>query len=99
MLHDSQLSFLIWMLTSTALTLLLQAGFICLEPGLFRAKTGMNVAIKNGVDFYFAAMNFWFFGLTLMFGANTCGLFGADRFFVHRRCGTVYRSQIKRHGI
>jgi Amt family ammonium transporter len=58
MLHDSQLAFLIWMLTCTALALLMQAGFICLETGLVRAKTSIDVAIKNGVDFYIAAMVF-----------------------------------------
>jgi hypothetical protein len=33
MLHDSELSSLIWMLTCTALVLLMQAGFTCLETG------------------------------------------------------------------
>lgn len=80
MLHDSQRTSLIWMLNGTVLALLMQAGFICLDPGLVRAKTGINVAIKNGVNFYFAFMVFEFFGFALMFGANTCGLFGIDKF-------------------
>ena len=62
MLHDPQLTSLIWMLKGTVLALHMQAGFICLEPGLVRAETGMNVAIKNGVNFDFAFMVFGFFG-------------------------------------
>jgi len=34
MSHDSELFSLIWMLTCTALVLLMQAGFTCLETGL-----------------------------------------------------------------
>ena len=75
---DSQLSSLIWMLTCTALVLLMQAGFTCLETGLVRAKNSINVAIKNVVDFCISAIIFWLFGFALMFGASAWGLFGTD---------------------
>jgi ammonium transporter len=82
MLHDSELSSLIWMLTCTALVLLMQAGFTCLETGLVRAKNSINVAIKNVVDFCISALMYWSIGFALMFGASTWGLFGTDHFLL-----------------
>jgi Amt family ammonium transporter len=78
MLHDSQLSSLIWMLTCTALVLLMQTGFTCLETGLVLAKISINVAIKNVVDFCIASIVFWLFGFPIMLGASAWGLFGTD---------------------
>jgi len=71
---------LTWMLTCTALVLLMQAGFTCLETGLVRAKNSINVAIKNVVDFCLASIIFWTFGYGLMFGTSTMGLFGTSQF-------------------
>jgi ammonium transporter len=82
MLHDSELSSVIWMLTCTALVLLMQAGFTCLETGLVRAKNSINVAIKNVVDFCISALMYWSIGFALMFGASAWGLFGTDHFWL-----------------
>ncbi len=46
-----------WILICTALVLLMQGGFCCLESGLVRAKNSVNVAIKNFVDFCMPVMN------------------------------------------
>ncbi|MDH5587832.1 MAG: ammonium transporter, partial [Nitrospirota bacterium] len=71
---------LIWMLTCTALVLLMQAGFTCLETGLVRAKNSINVAIKNVVDICLSSIMFWTFGYGLMFGVTAFGLFGTTQF-------------------
>ncbi len=68
------------MLTCTALILLMQAGFTCLETGLVRAKNSINVAIKNVVDFCIASVIFWAFGYGLMFGDSAMGWLGTSRF-------------------
>ncbi len=67
----------IWVLFSAALVFLMQAGFLCLESGLTRAKNSINVAIKNLTDFGVAILIFWFCGFALMFGASTGGWFGS----------------------
>ena len=71
---------LMWMLTCTALVLLMQAGFTCLETGLVRAKNSINVAIKNVVDICLASIMFWTIGYGLMFGATAFGLFGTSQY-------------------
>ena len=58
---------IIWILICTALVLLMQAGFCCLESGLVRTKNNSNVAIKNFADFCVSAFLFWAFGYSLMF--------------------------------
>jgi len=68
------------MLTCTALVLLMQAGFTCLETGLVRAKNSINVAIKNVVDICLSSIMFWTFGYGLMFGVTAFGLFGTTQF-------------------
>ncbi len=68
------------MLTCTALILLMQAGFTCLETGLVRAKNSINVAIKNVVDFCIASIIFWTLGYGLMFGDSAMGWFGTSQF-------------------
>ncbi len=72
---------LTWMLTCTALVLLMQAGFACLETGMVRAKNSINVAIKNVVDFCIASIIFWLFGFGLMFGETLGGFVGSTEFF------------------
>ncbi len=71
---------LTWMLTCTALVLLMQAGFTCLETGLVRAKNSINVAIKNVVDFCIASIIFWMLGYGLMFGTTAFGFLGTSQF-------------------
>ncbi len=70
-----------WLLVCTALVLLMQAGFACLETGLVRAKNSINVAIKNLVDFCAASLIFWCVGFGLMFGASASGWVGTSGFF------------------
>ncbi|MCA9465938.1 MAG: hypothetical protein KC643_10905, partial [Nitrospira sp.] len=71
---------LYWILTCTALVLLMQAGFTCLETGMVRAKNSINVAIKNVVDFCIASIVFWIFGYAIMFGATHNGIIGTTYF-------------------
>ena len=71
---------LTWILTCTALVLLMQAGFTCLETGLVRAKNSINVAIKNVVDFCIASIIFWMLGYGLMFGTSAFGFLGTSQF-------------------
>jgi Amt family ammonium transporter len=59
---------------------MMQAGFICLETGLARAKNSINVAIKRVVDFCIASIIFWLFGYALMFGTSAWGVLGTDHF-------------------
>ena len=48
----------------------MQAGFLWLETGLVRAKSSVNIAIKNMMDFCVSAAMFWAIGFGLMFGAG-----------------------------
>lgn len=70
-----------WVVICTVLVLLMQAGFICLETGLVRAKNSINVALKNISDFCIASLLFWAVGFGLMFGSSDNGLIGASGFF------------------
>ncbi|PQO25106.1 hypothetical protein C5Y96_26760 [Blastopirellula marina] len=36
-----------WVIFAASLVMLMQAGFMCLESGLARAKNSINVAVKN----------------------------------------------------
>ena len=40
-----------WLLMCSVLVFLMQAGFMCLESGLTRRKSSINVALKNLADF------------------------------------------------
>ncbi|MDP0501325.1 MAG: ammonium transporter [Verrucomicrobiota bacterium JB022] len=61
---------LAWIMIASALVFLMQAGFLCLESGMSRAKSSINVAVKNLGDFILGALLFWLFGFGLMFGHN-----------------------------
>jgi len=41
----------LWVLVAGCLVFMMQAGFLCLEAGLSRAKHSMNVATKNVADY------------------------------------------------
>ena len=73
-----------WLLVCTALVMLMQAGFTCLESGLVRSKNSINVAIKNFFDFCLSSALFWAVGIALMFGATYGGFFGTSGFFFNR---------------
>lgn len=71
---------LTWVLLCGFLVMLMQAGFCLLETGFARAKNGINVAIKNLVDFLISSLVYWGFGFGLMFGASWYGLIGTSEF-------------------
>ena len=71
---------IVWMMTASALILLMQAGFCQLESGLVRAKNSINVALKNLVDFCVSGAIFWLIGFGLMFGASQSGWIGTSLF-------------------
>ncbi|MFK7959809.1 MAG: ammonium transporter [Phycisphaerales bacterium] len=79
---QEQLISLLWVSVSSALVLLMQAGFLCLEAGLTRTKHAINVAVKNIADFGLSILLFWATGFGIMFGASHLGWFGTDHFFV-----------------
>lgn len=72
-----------WVLACAAGVLFMQAGFMCLESGMSRAKNSVNVAVKNLADFVTAFLLYWLVGFGLMYGDSWSGflgtsLFGAD---------------------
>lgn len=71
-----------WVIFAAALVMLMQAGFMCLESGLARAKNSINVAVKNMADFVLSVAGFWFIGFGLMFGVSAYGLIGTSDFCV-----------------
>ena len=73
----SNLLDIIWILLCTALVLMMQAGFCCLESGLVRSKNSINVAAKNFANICVSSAIFWMFGFAIMFGAHYQGLPGA----------------------
>ncbi len=76
---------LLWVLLCTGLVFLMQAGFMCLESGLTRAKNSINVAVKNIADFGISVALFWVFGYGMMFGISQAGWFGTSDFFISAR--------------
>ncbi|MEM7258114.1 MAG: ammonium transporter, partial [Pseudomonadota bacterium] len=70
-----------WLLFSTFLVMLMQAGFCLLETGLVRAKNSTNIAFKNLADFCLSGITFWLVGYGLMFGVSANGWFGTSDFF------------------
>jgi Amt family ammonium transporter len=70
-----------WLLLSSMLVFLMQAGFLCLETGKTRSKNSINVAAKNISDFIIAAVIFWVFGFALMFGDSFYGVLGTSAFY------------------
>ncbi len=65
---------IIWILVCTALVLIMQVGFCCLETGLVRSKNSINVAAKNLLDLCVSSALFLFLGFGLMFGSNALEL-------------------------
>jgi Amt family ammonium transporter len=69
-----------WLVLCAMLVILMQAGFVCLESGLVRAKNSIHVAGKNLVDFCIASLLFWAFGFGIMFGTSYHGIIGTSFF-------------------
>ena len=72
----------VWILTATALVFFMQLGFALLEGGAVRAKNTVNVIMKNYTDMCFGGLAFALVGFGLMFGSNSTGWIGTDRFFL-----------------
>lgn len=63
----------LWMILSSFLVFLMQAGFLCVEAGLTRRKNSINVAIKNITDLGISVIIFWAFDYSFMFGSPIDG--------------------------
>ncbi|MEM9273424.1 MAG: ammonium transporter [Cyanobacteria bacterium P01_F01_bin.143] len=77
----------LWILLCSGLVFLMQAGFMCLESGLTRAKNSINVAVKNIADFGISVALFWAFGFGIMFGLSQAGWIGSSNFFPSAEAG------------
>ncbi|RXJ69694.1 ammonium transporter [Halarcobacter ebronensis] len=73
---------LLWILLSSFLVFLMQFGFSLIETGTVRTKNTINVAMKNLIDTIFSVVFFWLIGFGLMFGTDSFGLIGTDKFFI-----------------
>lgn len=69
-----------WVLMCTALVFMMQAGFMCVEAGITRAKNNISVAIKNISDLSLSVMLFWLLGYGLMYGQSYGGWIGTSGF-------------------
>ena len=73
----------VWLVTAAILVFFMQAGFALVESGMVRAKNAVNVIMKNYCDMCVGAIGFWAIGYGLMFGLNTTGWYGTDKFFMN----------------
>lgn len=71
---------IVWLIVASVLVLMMQPGFLCLETGFVRAKNGINVAVKNVVDFCISALAFWAIGFGIMFSDSGGTLFDGGGF-------------------
>lgn len=73
----------VWTLVAAFIVFFMQAGFACVEAGLTRAKSAVNIMMKNMMDFAVGTLAFWAVGFGLMFGvsASTGGFLGTNGFF------------------
>lgn len=71
----------VWTLMAAFLVFFMQAGFAMVETGLTRAKSAINIMMKNLMDFCFGSIVYWAIGFGLMFGVSTTGWFGTTGFF------------------
>ena len=71
-----------WTLIAAALVFFMQAGFAMVESGFTRAKSAVNIMMKNLMDFSMGTLFFWAIGFGIMFGAAPSGWFGTDGFFL-----------------
>ena len=72
----------LWTLVAACLVFFMQAGFALVESGFTRAKSSINIMMKNLMDFSIGSIAFWAIGFGLMFGATTTGWFGTSGFFL-----------------
>ena len=69
----------VWTLVAAALVFFMQAGFAMVETGFTRAKSAVNIMMKNLMDFSMGSLFFWAIGFGLMFGSGS-GWIGTDGF-------------------
>lgn len=72
----------VWTLIAACLVFFMQAGFAMVESGFTRAKSAVNIMMKNLMDFSMGSIAFWAIGFGLMFGSSQTGWFGTDGFFL-----------------
>jgi Amt family ammonium transporter len=72
----------VWTLVAAALVFFMQAGFAMVESGFTRAKSAVNIMMKNLMDFSMGSLFFWAVGFGIMFGATKTGWFGTSGFFL-----------------
>ena len=65
----------VWILMSTVLVFIMQAGFMLLETGLTRKKNLANVAVENLMDFACGVIAFLLVGFRLMYGKGSVPYF------------------------
>ncbi len=61
----------VWTLVAAALVFFMQAGFAMVESGFTRAKSAVNIMMKNLMDFCMGSIFYWAIGFGLMFGVTT----------------------------
>ncbi|MBU0479482.1 MAG: ammonium transporter [Proteobacteria bacterium] len=72
----------VWTLVAAALVFFMQAGFAMVESGFTRAKSAVNIMMKNLMDFSMGSLFFWAIGFGIMFGTTKTGWFGTTGFFL-----------------
>jgi ammonium transporter, Amt family len=72
----------VWTLIAACLVFFMQAGFAMVESGFTRAKSAVNIMMKNLMDFSMGSIAFWAVGFGLMFGTSSTGWIGTDGFFL-----------------
>ncbi|MEX2111881.1 MAG: ammonium transporter [Pirellulales bacterium] len=71
----------VWVMVAAFLVMFMQAGFGLVETGLTRAKSAVNICMKNLLDFAFGSLAFWAVGFGLMFSVGN-DYFGDSGFFL-----------------
>ncbi len=77
----------VWTLVAASLVFFMQAGFAMVESGFTRAKSAVNIMMKNLMDFSMGSIAFWAIGFGVMFGPTSTGWFGTDGFFLSEWTG------------
>jgi Amt family ammonium transporter len=72
----------LWTLVAAALVFFMQAGFAMVEAGFTRAKSAINIMMKNLMDFSMGTIAYWAIGFGLMFGVSSTGWLGTSGFFL-----------------
>ncbi len=67
---------------STALVLLMHAGFVMVEVGFNREKNALNITMKNFLIISLGPILFYLVGFAITFGEDVSGLFGTSGFLL-----------------